>query len=468
MFVADLDLRQALEGIVSRVARAGGRALLVGGCVRDALLGIAAKDLDVEVYGVTPDALTSALAEAFSIDLVGAAFGVIKLRGLPIDVSIPRRESKAGLGHRGFAILSDPGMTPEEAASRRDFTINAMAFDPQSNQLVDPYGGLSDLRAKILRHTTEKFSEDPLRVLRAMQFAARFEMVVAPETVALCRAIHSEDLAKERVFEEWSKLLRLGVHPSRGLAFLHECGWLRYFPELEALVGCEQDPIWHPEGDVWTHTMHCVDAFARERAGDAWEDLVVGFAVLCHDLGKPATTGFEDGRLRSIGHDEAGAAPTRAFLSRLTNSAEFVDAIVPLVVAHLRPLDLHEAGAGDSAVRRLALRVKRLDRLVRVARADHLGRPPLGVDSFPAGDWLLERARVLDIQRQAPQPIVMGRHLIQMGLKPGPAFGTILDECFDAQLDGRFSSLEGGLAFARDVVARHEQEGPPPSRGNVR
>jgi len=313
------ELRQALATVCEVISAAGGRALVVGGCVRDAVLGTAAKDLDIEVYGIGPAELVPLLGEHFRLDLVGQAFGVVKLHGLPIDIAIPRRESKAGLGHKGFDIFSDPRMVPEEAASRRDFTINSMALDPMRGELIDPFGGLCDIRARILRHTSAKFVEDPLRVLRGMQFVARFELTTAPETVTLCSGIEPEGLARERIFEEWKKLLLLGVRPSIGLEFLRACGWIRVFPELEALVGCPQEPEWHPEGDVWTHTLHCLDAFAQERIGDEWEDLVVGLAVLCHDTGKPSTTKNEDGRIRTLGHEAAGESPTRSFLGRMTS-----------------------------------------------------------------------------------------------------------------------------------------------------
>jgi tRNA nucleotidyltransferase (CCA-adding enzyme) len=343
-------------------------------------------------------------------------------------------------------------MTPVEALARRDFTVNSIALEPETGRLIDPYSGVRDLQARTLRHTSAQFSEDPLRVLRAMQFAARFDFEVAPETVALCRTIEPEGLARERIFEEWRKLMLRGVRSSRGLQFLRASGWVRYFPELEALIGCEQEPEWHPEGDVWTHTLHCMDAFGRERTGDPVEDLIVGFGVLCHDLGKPATTRFDNGRLRSHGHEAAGEAPTRSFLARLTNEADLVEAVVPLVVHHLRPVELYEANAGDSAVRRLAHRVQRIDRLVRVARADQAGRPPRPFDGFPAGDWLLERAREHKIESSAPQPLVMGRHLIELGLSPGVQFGELLETCYQAQLDGKFATREEGLQFVRRLL----------------
>ncbi len=456
--VDDGATREAYLAICDDVRQAGGHAYLVGGCVRDTALGIPTKNIDIEVYGVSPDRLVDLLSARFNVDLVGQSFGVIKVQHLPVDVSIPRRESKAGLGHRGFEILSDPDMTLEEAAARRDFTMNALALDPFSGEVVDYYGGLADIEGRVLRHTTERFAEDPLRVLRGMQFAARFDLVAAPETIELCRTIEPEGLAPERIFEEWRKLILQGVVPSRGLSFLRESGWIRYFPELAALVGCEQDPEWHPEGDAWTHTLHAMDAFADERTGDEWEDLVVGLAVLCHDLGKPETSEEIDGRIRSFGHEPVGGERTRTFLSRMTRQGDVIDQVVPLVEHHMKPRDLYEGRAGSAAIRRLAQRVGRIDRLVRVARADQVGCPPRPYDDFPAGKWLIERARVLAVADSVPRPIVQGRDLIEIGLAPGPHFGGILRACYDAQIEGEFATLEEGIEYAREIIAKTEGE----------
>ena len=437
------DVAAALHGICERVRDAGGRTFAVGGCVRDAALGLPLRELDLEVFGLSPSRLREVLERVHPVERVGRAFAVLKLRGLPIDVSVPRDAGEW-----------DASAGPEEAAARRDFTINAVAVDLHSGERVDPFGGLADLEARVLRRTSPRFSEDPLRVLRAMQLVARFDLSVEPDTLAACRALRGASLARERVFEEWRKLLLRGVHPSRGLVFLRDCGWISDAPELEALIDCPQDPEWHPEGDVWVHTLHCLDAFAERRIEDEREDLIVGLAVLCHDLGKPAATAEEAGRITSKGHDLLGEAPTRTFLARITEERDLVEAVVPLVRAHLAPLQLHGAGAGDAAVRRLAHRVGRIDRLVRVARADHAGRPPLPAEDFPAGDWLLERARQLAVAAARPVPLVKGRHLQELGLAPGPAFGPILDACYEAQIEGFFEDLDGGRAFARAELER--------------
>jgi tRNA nucleotidyltransferase (CCA-adding enzyme) len=324
---ADPHLGVVLAKVAALVRDAGGTAYLVGGCVRDHLLGGMVRDLDLEVFGLEADRLQRELAARYRLDLVGRAFGVLKLRGVPVDVGLPRRETKIGRGHRGFTVDSDPWLPLDVAARRRDFTLNAIYLDPLRDQLEDPVGGIADLERRILRHTSPAFAEDPLRVLRGMQLAARYEFAVDPVTVELCRRIQPEDLARERIYDEWRKLLLLGRRPSLGLAFVRETGWLRYYPELEALTRCPQDPVWHPEGDVWTHTLHALDAFADERIGDDREDLVVGLAVLCHDFGKPLTSVRAGGgtRVRSPRHESAGEEPTRAFLARLTDQRDLIN-----------------------------------------------------------------------------------------------------------------------------------------------
>ncbi len=434
------------------IADCGGRALLVGGWVRDALLGLEAPDLDIEVFGLDPAALEALLAEHYRLDHMGRAFGILKLQGLGIDVSVPRRETKTGPGHRGFLVDADPDLTFDQAALRRDFTFNAMGYDPMRGELIDPCGGRHDLQNRLLRHTSEKFTEDPLRVLRGMQFCARFELKAVPATIDLCRTVDLEGLAPERIFPEWRKLILQGARPSLGLTFLRATGWLRFFPELEALIDCPQDPRWHPEGDVWTHILHSMDVFASERIGDPVEDLVVGLAVLCHDLGKPRTTTVAQDAIHSRGHAAAGEVETRTFLGRLKVAGNLVEQVVPLVREHSRPLEFFKAGASEAAVRRLAGRVGRIDRLVRVARADVLGRPPLKACDFPAGDWLSAKARALKIFKSGPLPLVRGRHLIALGRAPGPEFQPLLDECFQAQLDGVFQDEAGGVTFLRSLL----------------
>ena len=293
--------------------------MLVGGCVRDKIMGTEPTDWDVEVYGIQPNKLRKILDDVGEVNAVGEAFTVYKI-GSDLDVSIPRRERKNGRGHKGFVIEGDPEMSFEEACSRRDFTINAILKDPLTGEIVDPFNGREDILRKILRHvSSETFAEDSLRVLRAAQFAARFEFEIASETVEICKTIDVTDLPRERIWGEFEKLLLKSDRPSIGLKWFYDVGVVdQIFPELKALVGVPQEPEWHPEGDVDVHTLMVVDE-ARMLIDDLAHErkIAVMLGALCHDLGKAPTTEFVDGRTRSRGHAEAGVVPTLSFLDTL-------------------------------------------------------------------------------------------------------------------------------------------------------
>ena len=439
--------------VVELLRDAGGRPFLVGGCVRDALLQVPVLDVDIEVYGLGTRQIEAALRKEFGIITVGAAFGVTKLKDFPVDVSVPRRENRTGAKHTDFDVQADPSMTPKDAAERRDFTLNAIMWNPFTGEVVDPWGGVADLQARRLRHVSAKFAEDPLRVLRAMQFAARFEFTVAPETTALCATLSQADLPPERLMEEWTKLILRGVKPSVGLNFLRDCGWSKFYPELHAMIGVPQDSEWHPEGCVWTHTGLCLDAFAKARVGNRDEDLIVGLSVLLHDIGKAPTTKKEphDDRWHAYGHEEASFNLAPKFLSQITREVKLIDSILPLVRWHAQPWELFRAKAGDAAVRRLANKVVRIDRLVRVDEADRKGRGSKSTaEPSPQGIWLTERAAALHLQDSAPKKIVLGRHLIAMGHKPAGWFSEVLEEAFEAQLDGVFGDEAGGLVWLKE------------------
>ena len=437
--------------IAERVACRGGRAFLVGGSVRDILLEKSPKDFDVEVYGLSPEGLQKTLEEDFTVLTVGQHFSVFKLKGESVDVSLPRHESTTGPGHRDFSVRGDPELSLLEATQRRDFTINAMLWDILQGKLVDPlWKGEKDLKNRVLRPCSPSFGEDPLRVLRAMQFIARFNLEVTSETKVYSRNLSQDSLPMERIWEEWRKLILQGVAISRGLQFLKSIDWLRFYPDLAALVNCPQDPVWHPEGDVWTHTLHCLDAFAKERIGCEDEDLVVGFAVLCHDFGKPEST-FTDpkGRIRSPQHEILGEAPSRRFLGLMTRQKSFIEEVMPLVLHHMRPSSLYHNKAGNGAIQRLASKVKRIDRLLRVVRADQQGRPPLKKTSFPEEKWLWEKTCAMAVCDQPPKPMVQGRDLMALGASPGRRFSLILNACWEAQMRGEIIDLKTGKHFVK-------------------
>jgi tRNA nucleotidyltransferase (CCA-adding enzyme) len=470
--VTSVPLSAPLAHLVNVIVTAGGRPIAVGGAIRDSLLGHTPKDVDVEVYGLPLEALEAALGAAgFAVHAVGRSFGVLKVDVVVatdagderevIDVALPRSESKVGRGHKGFVVHSDPFMAFDTAAARRDFTINAIGVDLQTGEVLDPWGGVADLERGVLRHVSDAFDEDPLRVLRAAQFAARFAFVVDDDTVDRCRSLQGElsTLAPERIGEELKKLLLKGVWPSMGLQVLRSVGVVEaLFPELKALMGCPQEPEWHPEGDVWVHTLMVVDEAARQARVDglsAREHLLTVLAALCHDFGKPATTELSDGRIRSRDHESQGEGPTRTFCARLGIAADDVELVVGLVRDHLKPFMLWKERdtISDAAIRRLALRVP-VPLLCRVATADHFGRttPDALRREDPAGPWLMQKARDLAVADTAPKPILQGRDLQACGLSPGKAFGVLLKDAFEAQLEGAFADHTGALAWLRNRI----------------
>ena len=449
------ELDQALR-IARAVRDAGGRALIVGGWVRDRCLGRDSKDVDLEVYGVPAAGVRALLERIDRVNVVGEAFTVFKVGS--IDVALPRRESKTGRGHRGFEVTGDPDLPVEEAARRRDFTINAIAWDPLTEEYLDPYGGQADLERKRLRAVDPRtFGDDSLRVLRAIQFAARFELDVDEATRALCRRIVLDDLPAERIWGEFEKLLLQAARPSIGFRLAFELGVMhKLFPELATLVGCPQEPEWHPEGDVWVHTLLVIDR-ARERIDDLErpQQIVLMLGAVCHDFGKPATTAWRDGRIRSFNHEEEGVAPAHAFLDRLNvHSVEGYDVrqqTIGLVANHLKPGMWHKVRdeVGDGAFRRLARKVD-LELLARLAKADCLGRP--GPFDCSAMDWFLSRARALGVEHAPPAPLLLGRHVLALGLEPGPRIGRILSEVYEQQLDGAIATVEDAIEAAKQII----------------
>jgi tRNA nucleotidyltransferase (CCA-adding enzyme) len=448
-----------LAHAIAQAARAGGgRALIVGGWTRDRLMGRVAKDIDVEVFGVPEDRLRSLLETFGRVETVGESFQVYKVGG--VDVSLPRRESKSGRGHRGFLVKGDPLMSVEDAARRRDFTINAIAWDPLTDEYVDPFDGRRDIERGVIRVVDPStFADDSLRVLRAAQFAARFEFVLDEPTRELCQSIALDDLPAERVWGEIEKLL-FARRPSIGLRLMLDLGVVaKLFPELQALVGCVQEPEWHPEGDVWVHTLQVIDQ-ARARVDDLPrpQQIAVMLGAVCHDLGKPATTAFLDGRIRSIDHEEQGVAPATSLLDRLNvHSIDGYDVrrqVLGVTAQHLKPGMWFKvrSDVGDGAFRRLAQKVD-LELLARVAKSDCLGRAP-GRFDCGAMDWFLERARSIGAHTGPPEPILLGRHVLALGVAPGPRVGEILKAVYEEQLDGTIATLEDAIARAKEIVER--------------
>jgi tRNA nucleotidyltransferase (CCA-adding enzyme) len=438
------------------VRDAGGRALVVGGWVRDRLMGRDSTNLDLEVFRLAPERLRALLESFGRVEAVGESFQVYKIGDL--DVSLPRRDSKSGRGHKGFVVVGDPDMSIEEAARRRDFTINAISWDPLTDEYFDPFDGHGDIARRLLRVVDpETFPDDSLRVLRAVQFAARFDFALDEATRVLCRGIPLDDLPSERIWGEFEKLL-FAPAPSIGFALAMDLGVIaKLFPEVQALSGCSQEPEWHPEGDVWVHTLQVIDQ-ARTRIDDLArpQQIAVMLGAVAHDLGKPSTTAFSDGRIRSIDHEEQGVPPATAFLDRLNvHSIDGYDVrrqVLGITAQHLKPGSWYKVRdeIGDGAFRRLAQKVD-LELLARLAKSDCEGRRP-GRFDCTAMDWFIERARAIGADKGPPKPMLLGRHLLELGLRPGPRVGEILKAVYELQMDGTVTSVDEAIDAAKKIL----------------
>ncbi|GHT40694.1 multifunctional CCA protein [Planctomycetales bacterium] len=460
MFLNSFQPNQNARRIIEILRQNGaGDCLFVGGCVRDSLLGIVPKDYDIEVYGLTYRQIIKILrSHGFRTGLVGQSFGTLKVNN-EIDVSIPRTESKSGTGHKEFDIASDPNLDPKTAFARRDFTINALGIRLNNGgyELVDYYGGADDLQNKILRAPTEAFCEDPLRVLRGMQFVARFGFGMETRTIELCRKVLPEfsTLSAERVYAEWTKWALKGQYPGKGLQLLADTGWIECFPEIAALVGVPQNSLYHPEGDAFVHTKLVCDAaaaIAGEMQLDDTERTILLFGALCHDFGKPSTTVFLDGRWRSPRHAQEGEPLASRFLRRLQAPNRIIETVPVLVREHLA----HSAIPNDqvpsrAAVRRLSVRLEpaNIKLWAAVCRADALGCGD-GQPRYRVETWV-EVAEKLNVRESKPKPILQGRDLIPLGFKPGPAMGKILNDGYEQQLDGKINSLDEAIHWVQET-----------------
>jgi len=454
-----LKIPNILENISKVLLQYGAKTIIVGGSVRDHFLKLPIKDYDIEVYGLESlDILEKILAKFGSVNFVGRSFGVLKFKykGEEYDFSFPRVEKKISKGHKGFNITVDGNMDFKKASSRRDFTINAMGYDIEKKRFLDPYKGIEDIKQRVVRViNSNTFIDDPLRVYRAIQFCARFNYRLSTKSIKLCKKMVKngmlDELPKERVYIEFKKLLLKAQKPSIGFSLMRELGVLRYYPELEAIIGVPQNKRWHPEGDVWTHTLLAVDKMTNMRSGDKRRDIKLMFATLCHDFGKVTHTQIEGDRISARGHEKAGVAPTKSFLKRLTDEERIINGVALLVQYHLIPTQYYTNRVNDRVIRKLATKID-IEELVTVARADFLGRTTeeslSGV--YEAGNWLLTKAKKLKVERKPPKPIFSGRDLITLGAEPSPKFKTILNDIYNAQLDGKVSNYNEAVLFVKN------------------
>lgn len=451
-------LKDGIMNVAHKICQAiheeGGTPFFVGGCVRDQLLGLNPKDFDVEVFNIRPNKLKSILEQFGTICEVGQSFGVVKLRTNEgeIDFSTPRRENKEGRGHKGFIAELDPTMSVAEAASRRDFTINSIYKDAITGEIHDYYRGQVHLGLRMLVPVSNHFSEDPLRVLRGMQFASRFGMVPESKLIAIALPLMTEykDLAVERVAEEWRKWTK-GVFPLYGIRYLISTRWIQLYPELVAMMDVPQDVSWHPEGPVLDHVMYVCNAMANicDREGVTGENReVLMFAALTHDMGKPSTTIFEREKWRSPGHDVAGVPIARKFLKSIGIFDRTIERVLPLISEHMYPFwDLSQIT--KRTIQRLKIRLgpASLDDLLLLIEADRSGRPPIPPQKCENEELI--RNLVADMPPKI-QPILTGRHIIEHGVTDGKTIGRLKREAFEYQLDGKFHSLQDALEWLKN------------------
>ena len=458
--------------IMEELGKRGYKALIIGGAVRDALLGIEPKDIDVEVYKISYSDLSDFLAKFGKVDLVGKTFGVIKftprLGNMQYDFSIPRKENKIGVGHTEFQVTFDKNMTIAEASARRDFTFNAIAYDPIENKIYDYFGGVKDLGNKIIRHTSNAFVEDELRILRAMQFQARFDFTIAPETISLMREMLKtndfDDLSKERIYEEWLKWASKGIKHDLIFKFMRDTGLINKYPELKLLKECPQDKIYHPEGDVEIHTtmtLFEMDKLISRDGISGEEKVILVMSILLHDISKPETTKKEMKRGRmtitSHGHEALGGEKSKVFLEKLGFPEHIITPVSNLVANHLSGVTISTIPSRSGklkAVKKLSRRLypTHINQLLYVMDADNLGRGGERKEATGRVE-IVELSKEADVQNKPLKYILMGRHLIDLGLSPSPKFREILQKSYEAQENGEFNDIDGARQWLKDYIA---------------
>ena len=417
--------RMLAQALARDIAAKGGRAFYVGGVVRDAMMGVDCKDIDIEVYGITPQMLREIIAAHGEPVEKGASFGVLGLRHSDLDIAMPRTERRVGEKHTDFDVSVDPFLSTEEASMRRDFTINAMMQDVLTGELVDHWHGREDLENRVIRCVNEKtFREDALRVFRAAQFAARLDAKIDDDTLALCAQIDVTQISVERIFEEMSKALLKAEKPSVFFRELKRMNHLKeFFPELEACIGVEQNPKYHPEGDVFEHTMLVVDCAAGLR-GRAQEPLAFMISALLHDLGKVVATQVqEDGRITAYGHEVLGLPTVEKQLRRVTNHQKLIAYVLNQTELHMRPNKLAQSGSRKKKTRMMFDLSVCPEDLILLSRADASGKLDAPYDE--ANERYL-RERLEDYREIMKRPMVTGSDLVQAGLKPGERFRELL------------------------------------------
>lgn len=459
-----------LKLVLQRVNSVG-TAYAVGGCVRDAIMGIESKDIDIEVFDIEYAKLAEMLHSYGNVSLVGKSFGVIKFTkdAICVDFSLPRKDSKVSdstdVRGRGISVTVDHSISLKEAAGRRDFTINALMFNTKTGDLLDFYDGLTDMHKRVLRATTLAFAEDPLRVLRGFQFAGRFGFAVENETAGLCKGLVNSSLVKEREGEEWYKFFTKSVRPSLGLQFLVDTGWILRYPDIARLMGVKQEYDWHPEGDVFQHTCHVMDALAtfdEFRVANDDSKAALMSAALCHDFGKPAVTEskFDPNtgktRIRSAGHAKISADIALSFLKQIGLKESIADKAAKLSEMHMVHCDFKAAINVARTMRKLnvAVHPATISELLAVIKADSAGRPPANPELSKETIDFFDYAKDGGFADGPLKPIIRGIDIIKVwnAAPRTKLLGDAILAAQDAYVDGRIHTPEDGVRVAMNYL----------------
>lgn len=466
-----ITLEPKVLEIIQELKDRGNLSLIVGGAVRDSILGIEAKDVDIEVYAINYNDLMEFLSKHGRVDLVGKKFGVIVFNPkgceMKYDFSVPRRENKVGVGHAEFEISFDENISIKEAALRRDTSWNALAYDPITNEIHDFFNGVEDLKNRIIRHTSDKFKEDYLRIARLQQFQSRFDFEIHPSTIEIVKEMLSNNnefnlLSKERLCEEWLKWAEKGIRHDNIFKFLRDTTLIDFYPELKALKETPQDEVFHPEGHVEFHTELClkrIDEVIKENNITGTEKIIIVMATLMHDIAKPYCTEeqMKRGRMTitSNGHEEMGAVVARKFLESIGFHESLILPICNLVANHLAGVNISMIPAlsgKTKAVKKLSrkLHPANIQQLLYLMHSDTNGRGSDEIKEATGSQDIKEIASQITVVTKQYEYLLMGRHLIKFGLKPSSEFGIILKASYEAQEEGLFHDLEGANKWLND------------------
>lgn len=433
-----IDTLSLAKLIAKDVKELGGNTYYVGGYVRDKLLGIPNKDIDIEIHNITPNQLETILNKYGNLQTIGKSFGIFNIKGYDLDIAMPRIESNTGRGHKDFEVFVDPFIGEKNACKRRDFTINALMEDVLTGEIKDYFNGLEDLKSKTIKHIDDKtFIEDPLRVLRACGFASRFNFNIDNKTLDLIKTIDISTLPRDRIAGELDKVLLKSNKPSLFFENLDKCNQTKWFKEIFDLKNIPQSKKYHPEGNAYIHTMLVLDEASKNKkyVSNPRNFLV---AALCHDFGKANSLSFDkDNNPHTYKHEITGLPLIKDFLSRIYNNNELEKYVCNMTQNHMIPHQLIKDKSKDKSFYTLYDNCINPNDLILLNKCDDLGRGIEIIDIVKTEqNQILLKEKLKEYRQLMKEPMITGKDLIDLGLKPSPLFKIILDKSHKLHLSG--------------------------------